>query len=96
MVYIIQKMQNEFGVERLKVVLPTGGSGTFKNYYVKDSGFIYAKTGSLSNVIALSGFLYTKKNKLIIFSVLVNGFQGSATKVRRSVEKFLEGIREEY
>ncbi len=96
MVYIIQKMQNEFGIERLKGVLQTGGLGTFKNYYVKDSGFIYAKTGSLSNVIALSGFLYTKKNKLLIFSVLINGFQGSATRVRRSVEKFLEGIREEY
>jgi serine-type D-Ala-D-Ala carboxypeptidase/endopeptidase (penicillin-binding protein 4) len=40
--------------------------------------------------------LYTKKSKLIIFSVLVNGFQGSATKVRRSVEKFLEGVREDY
>lgn len=96
LVYILNKMQTQFGMQRLKVVLPTGGSGTFKNYYVKDSGFIYAKTGSLSNVIALSGFLFTKKNKLLIFSVLVNGFQGSATKVRRSLENFLEGIREEY
>jgi D-alanyl-D-alanine carboxypeptidase/D-alanyl-D-alanine-endopeptidase (penicillin-binding protein 4) len=89
-------MQNEFGIQRLKSVLPTGGHGTIKNYYKNDSGFIYAKTGSLSNVIAFGGFLYTKKNKLIIFSVLVNGFRGSATKVRGSVEKFLEGVREEY
>jgi serine-type D-Ala-D-Ala carboxypeptidase/endopeptidase (penicillin-binding protein 4) len=96
MVYIIHKMQKEFGIQRLKGVLPTGGQGTIKNYYKSDSGFIYAKTGSLSNVIAFSGFLYTKKSKLIIFSVLVNGFQGSATKVRRSVEKFLEGVREDY
>jgi len=96
MVYIIQKMQSEFGVERLKGILPTGGMGTIKNYYKKDSGFIYAKTGSLSNVIAFSGFLYTKKNKLLIFSVLVNEFQGSATKVRRAVEIFLEDLREEY
>ncbi len=95
-VYLLNKMKNEFGMERLKVILPTGGSGTFKNYYQKDSGFIYAKTGSLSNHIAISGFLLTKNGKWIIFSILTNQFQGSATKVRRAEEKFLEGIREKY
>ena len=83
-------------MERLKKILPTGGSGTFKNYYQKDRGFIYAKTGSLSNHIAISGFLLTKKGKWIIFSILTNQFQGSATKVRRAEEKFLEGIRKKY
>ena len=95
-VYLLNKMKNEFGMERLKVILPTGGSGTFKNYYQQDSGFIYAKTGSLSNHIAISGFLLTKKGRWIIFSILTNQFQGSATKVRRAQEKFLEGIRQKY
>ncbi len=96
MVYIINKTQTEFGVKRLKTILPTGGTGTIKNYYVKDSGYVFAKTGSLSNCVALSGFLYTKKGKQIIFSVLVNNFQGPAYKVRRAAEKFLEGIRQKY
>lgn len=95
-VYLLNIMKNEFGMERLKVILPTGGSGTFKNYFQKDSGCIYAKTGSLSNHIAISGFLLTKKGKWIIFSILTNQFQGSATKVRRAEEKFLQGIREKY
>lgn len=95
-VYLLNKMKNEFGMERLKAILPTGGTGTFKNYYQKDSGHIYAKTGSLSNHIAISGYLQTKKGKWLIFSILTNQFQGSATKVRRAEEKFLEGIREKY
>jgi serine-type D-Ala-D-Ala carboxypeptidase/endopeptidase (penicillin-binding protein 4) len=95
-VYLLNKMKNEFGMERLKVILPTGGSGTFKNYFQKDSGCIYAKTGSLSNHIAISGYLLTKKGRWLIFSILTNQFQGSATKVRRAEEKFLEGIRERY
>ena len=95
-VYLLNKMKNEFGMERLKAILPTGGSGTFKNYYQKDSGYIYAKTGSLSNHIAISGYLQTKKGRWIIFSILTNQFQGSATKVRRAEEKFLQGIREKY
>ena len=96
MVYIINKMQTEFGVKRLKAILPTGGTGTIKNYYLKDSGYLFVKTGSFSNCVALSGFLYTKKGKQIIFSVLVNNFQGPAYKVRRAAEKFLEDVREKY
>ena len=95
-VYLLNKMKNEFGLERLKTILPTGGTGTLKNYYATDSSFIYAKTGSLSGCIALSGYLITQKNKLLIFSVLTNNFKGRATAVRRAVEKFISGIRRDY
>ncbi len=96
LVAILNKMKNEFGMERIKVILPTGGEGTISSYYKADSGYIYGKTGTLSGVVAFSGFLYTKKGKLLIFSTLVNNHQASATEVRRAVEKFLEGIRNKY
>ena len=95
-VYILDKLKNEFGLERLKHILPTGGKGTISNYYKNDAGFIFAKTGTLSNHCALSGFLITKKNKLLIFSLIANNYQHSATAVRRAFEKFLLGIREKY
>jgi len=95
-VYILNKTKNEFGWERLKNILPTGGTGTLSSYFKKDSGFIYAKTGTLSNNCALSGFLVTKKGKLLIFSVLANNYMTGATPVRKAVEKFLLDIREKY
>ena len=95
-VAILNKMKNEFGMDRIKVILPTGGEGTISNYYKADSGYIYGKTGTLSGVVAFSGFLYTKKGKLLIFSTLVNNHQATATEVRKAVEKFLEGIRNKY
>jgi len=95
-VWIFGRMKDEFGLERIKNILPTGGSGTLSSYYKAESNYIFAKTGTLSGVVALSGFLYTKKNKLLIFSVLVNNHQGSATNIRRAVEKFLTGIRNKY
>lgn len=95
-VAILNKMKNEFGMERIKVILPTGGEGTISSYYKADSGYIYGKTGTLSGVVAFSGFLYTKKGKLLIFSTLVNNHQASATEVRRTMEKFLQGIRNKY
>ena len=95
-VTILNKMKNEFGMERIKEILPTGGEGTISSYYKTESGYIFAKTGTLSGVVAFSGFLYTKKGKLFIFSTLVNNHQASATAVRRAVEKFIRGIRNNY
>jgi D-alanyl-D-alanine carboxypeptidase/D-alanyl-D-alanine-endopeptidase (penicillin-binding protein 4) len=95
-VAILNKMKNEFGIERIKVIFPTGGEGTISSYYKADSGYIYAKTGTLSGVVAFSGYLYTKKGKLLIFSTLVNNHQSSATDIRRAIEKFLQGIRNRY
>ena len=95
-VSILNKIKNEFGMERIKVILPTGNEGMLSNYYKAENGYLFAKTGTLSGVVALSGYLYTKKNKLLIFSVLVNNHQASATAVRRAVEKFIEGIREKF
>jgi len=95
-IYILNKMKNEFGVERMKNILATGGEGTLKNYFKKDAGFIYAKTGTLSNNCALSGYIITKKNRLLIFSILANNYQTGATPVRKAVEKFVEYLRDTY
>jgi D-alanyl-D-alanine carboxypeptidase/D-alanyl-D-alanine-endopeptidase (penicillin-binding protein 4) len=96
-VAILNKMKNEFGMERIKVILATGGEGTISSYYKTESGFIFGKTGTLSGVVAFSGFLYTKKGKLLIFSTLVNNHNNSSsTGVRRAVEKFIQHLRNNY
>lgn len=95
-VWLLNKTKNEFSWERIKNILPTGGEGTLSSYYKDEQGFIYAKTGTLSNNCALSGYLITKKNKVLIFSVLVNNYPTGATPVRRAVEKFIKNLRERY
>lgn len=92
-VWLLEKMKNEFGMERLKVIFPTGNTGTLRNFYEDEQGWIFAKTGTLSGHVALSGFLYTQKGRLLIFSVLVNNHNTSAVAVRRAVEKYLKALR---
>jgi D-alanyl-D-alanine carboxypeptidase/D-alanyl-D-alanine-endopeptidase (penicillin-binding protein 4) len=95
-VFILNKMKTDFGMDRIKTILPTGNEGTLEGRFVRDSNYIFAKTGTLSGVVSLSGFLYTKKNKLLVFSVLVNNHNSSASQVRSAVEKFIDGIRQKY
>ncbi len=93
---ILGKMQKEFGMERLKNIFATGGTGTLANFYRNEAGYIYAKTGTLGGVVALSGYLITRKNKTLYFSVLVNNHRSNANEVRKKVETFLVSVRERY
>jgi D-alanyl-D-alanine carboxypeptidase/D-alanyl-D-alanine-endopeptidase (penicillin-binding protein 4) len=95
-VFLLNKMKTDFTWDRITTILPTGGEGTLNNYYINLKDRIFAKTGSLSNNLALSGFLITRQNKTLIFSVLVNNHMGSATQIRRAVEKFLTAVAEKY
>jgi D-alanyl-D-alanine carboxypeptidase/D-alanyl-D-alanine-endopeptidase (penicillin-binding protein 4) len=92
-VWILNKMKADFGMERIKAIFAGAEQGTLRNYFAADKGFIFAKTGSLTGQIALSGFLITRKNKLLTFSVLVNNYLGSASSVRMAVAKFLSDTR---
>lgn len=95
-VWVLTQMKKEFKWERIQSILPTGGNGTLGSYYKNYFGRIYAKTGSLSNHIALSGYLTTKKGKQLIFSVLVNAHQSAPANIRKGVEKFLTAVMDKY
>ncbi|MGX5818224.1 D-alanyl-D-alanine carboxypeptidase/D-alanyl-D-alanine-endopeptidase [Chitinophaga lutea] len=88
-VTVLGKMHKTYPKERLYPLFPTGGKGTLRNYYQALPGRLYAKTGTLSGCVALSGYLITKNGKTLIFSVLVNNHNSTSTNVRRAVEKFL-------
>ncbi|MBA4167237.1 MAG: D-alanyl-D-alanine carboxypeptidase/D-alanyl-D-alanine-endopeptidase, partial [Chitinophagaceae bacterium] len=90
---VLDKMKNEFGMDRIKAIFPAGDSGTLKGFYKGDSSYVYAKTGSMSGVIALSGFLYTKTGRLLEFSILVNNYKGNSVAIKRRMERFLNEIR---
>jgi serine-type D-Ala-D-Ala carboxypeptidase/endopeptidase (penicillin-binding protein 4) len=89
-------MSQEFSWDRIINILPTGGTGTLNNFYKPLQHKIFAKTGTLSGQVALSGYLITKKNRKLIFSVLVNNHQTSAVTVRRAVEAFLMNLHAIY
>ncbi|HMP87503.1 MAG TPA: D-alanyl-D-alanine carboxypeptidase [Lacibacter sp.] len=95
-VWLLEKMKDEFGLERMQLLFPTGNTGTLRNYYIPEKGLLFAKTGTLSSHVALSGYLVTSKNRLLIFSVLVNNHYTSATAIRRSVERFMQQVRKAY
>lgn len=96
-VAVWKKIYQTVPQERLFSWLAVGGKrGTLRRAYKADKPYVFGKTGSLSNNSALSGFLITKKNKLIVFSILHNQYTTSSSQVRQETQRVLEMIRDRY
>lgn len=65
--------------------LPVGGwDGTLKDRMEYEIGSrIHAKTGTLSGVSCLSGYAFTLSGEPLAFSIMINGYVGSAEPYRK-------------
>ena len=76
LVDILQCMQKSHVADAFKETLPQAGiSGTLKNRMKNNAAYqnVYAKTGTLTGVRALSGYLKTVSGKEYTFSIIANG-----------------------
>lgn len=98
MVEVLTKLHRELSEERLLDLFPAGGySGTIKDYYNSEDGaYVYGKTGTIRHNHNLSGYIKTKKGRLLIFSLMNNHFTGSSKNVKKGMQKLLEHVYERY
>lgn len=97
MTEVLILIKNEIGIEKAKSYLPAGGvSGTIKNWYKADQPYVFAKTGTLSNVHCLSGYLETKSGKTLVFSIMNNNYTNGSTIVKKEMQRVLEMVRDRY
>ncbi len=84
--------------KKLFNMLPAGGkTGTLRNAYPKtDTPFVFGKTGTLSNNHNQSGYVVTKKGRVLIFSFMNNNFVLPAAEVRKEMVRVMTYIHENF
>jgi D-alanyl-D-alanine carboxypeptidase/D-alanyl-D-alanine-endopeptidase (penicillin-binding protein 4) len=72
--------------------LPIAGqTGTLKHMFlVNSNGQIFAKTGTLNHVKCLAGYIKTRSNRTLAFSLLINNYAGSTAQVKDRMEQLLD------
>jgi len=99
-VKMLIKVRDKVGDEqRLLNMFPVGGiSGTLKTAYKTDNGvpFVWAKTGTLSNVRIQGGYLVTRKGKKFIYSFMNNNFLIPSSEISNEMVRIMTLIREKY
>jgi D-alanyl-D-alanine carboxypeptidase/D-alanyl-D-alanine-endopeptidase (penicillin-binding protein 4) len=94
---LLNMIHQEYPEEKTLQYLPTGGeSGTIKNFYKADIPYVFAKTGTLSNSVCLSGYLITKKGKKLIFSFMHNNYVIPSSELKKEMERILWQIHTSY
>lgn len=84
--------------ERLFSLLPAGGkTGTLRNAYAKtDTPFVFGKTGTLSGVHNQSGYIITKKGKLLYYSFMNNNYVQPTSEVRKEMVRIITFIHDNF
>ena len=92
---IYQEVNNR---EKLFDLLPAGGkSGTLRNAYPKtNEPFVFGKTGSLTNNHNQSGYVVTKKGRVLIYSFMNNNFTLPTADVRKEMVRVMTYIHENF
>ena len=98
MVHVLTKLYRQIPRQRLFSLLAAGGeSGTLENWFPGNpKPYVFAKSGTLGNNYNLSGYLITKKGKVLIFSFMNNHFRKPTAEIKTQMQAFLEGIRDKY
>ncbi len=92
---LLRKMYLEQPPERLFSLFPAGGvSGTIQNWYAGPEGrpVVFAKTGTMSGVHCLSGYLRTKRGRIMAFSFMHNNFLGNNNAWKLEMQRLLKSI----
>lgn len=96
-VALLQKIYAKVPQERLFEIMPQGGkTGTLSNLFKGEKPFVFAKTGSLSNIYNLSGYLVTKKGRILAFSFMNNNFVRPTGDIRKEAERILTGLHQKF
>jgi D-alanyl-D-alanine carboxypeptidase/D-alanyl-D-alanine-endopeptidase (penicillin-binding protein 4) len=95
LVFVLQYMRKSPYSDVFYNSLPLAGvTGTLRTMFngTPAEGNLRAKTGTMSRVKSLTGYMRTKTNKSIVFAIILNNFNTSQAEIKQKLEKFLNGL----
>lgn len=100
MIGVLNNISTEIPIEDMKQLLAVGGvDGTLKNWYKpldNEPPYVFAKTGTLSNIHNLTGIIRTRSGRDLFVSFMNNNYPSSSRPVKLEMEKVMRLIYERF
>ena len=74
--------------------MATPGVGTLKNRLLEQKGHVWAKTGTLSGISGLAGYVTSINNENYVFSILIQNFPGESDDAKALEDELKRSIQE--
>ncbi|WP_237741503.1 D-alanyl-D-alanine carboxypeptidase/D-alanyl-D-alanine-endopeptidase [Anabaena sp. PCC 7108] len=91
-IQLLQLMGKSSQSEVFRASLPVAGiSGTLKNRFRNTlaEGIVQAKTGTMTGVVSLSGYINAPNYQPLVFSIMVNQSEQPASVVRKAMDEII-------
>lgn len=93
LISLLTKIAAKVPRKRLFTLLPAAGqSGTLRSLGSDGKPYVFAKSGSMTGVYNLSGYIVTERGKLLYFSIMHNNFTQPISEMRRRTGELLKEI----
>ena len=77
-------------------MLPTAGEGTLADRMLYFKDILYAKTGTLSGISAICGYIKTRSGNLVAFDIMINDAKLSSSDKKAAEEQIIRAIYNKY
>ena len=93
LIAILKQIRNQLDWDSLKVLFAKSGeSGTLSSYSKLNN--VYAKTGTLRHNHNLSGYWENEDGEIYEFSIMVNHYTSSTSKIREGISTILTNLQQ--
>lgn len=77
-------------------IFPTAGQGTLQNRMLYFKDILFAKTGTLSDVSAICGYIKTRNGQLVAFDIMISDPKSSSSAKKTTEEQIIRAIYNKY
>ena len=86
--------KSKFGESFISGMAVAGKSGTLKSYKCSADGKIkvQAKTGSMTRVRSLAGFITNVRDEKIVFCIIINNYDAKGAQIKTLIDNFIKAV----
>ncbi|MCR5260248.1 MAG: D-alanyl-D-alanine carboxypeptidase/D-alanyl-D-alanine-endopeptidase [Candidatus Gastranaerophilales bacterium] len=88
----LNKLYAEKGADKMKSILAQPGEGTLSNRMLNHRGKVFLKTGTLSSVSGLTGYVIADNGKVYSVAILIQNFVFPSSQVKMFENRLIEEI----